>query len=284
MKIIDCHGNVGWDISNTRKNLFPTGQTSQELLSKMDKYGVEKAIIVPFPSPGGQFDQNSFWYELENQNLITSQRSSPRLIPFPGVNPNDKRSVKNIKTLAIAYVIKGIKFSHQIPMNFDIDKLIKHPLMKIVQDNNLIMMIHIGTGKEAGSQYVHGTLDYAIKVAQYYPKIKFIFCHLGRLHKSIMEALQLPNVWMDTAGFSMASKWGQFVAREPISLFRKLSPAEIIEYLVSQGYEDKIIFGSDEPYTTYKDELNIIGEAHISPGAKRKILFENMEKLLNGQN
>jgi predicted TIM-barrel fold metal-dependent hydrolase len=282
MKIIDCHGNIGWDISNIRKNLYPTGQTVLKLLSKMDYFDVGKAVIVPFPSPGGQFTQNAFWYDLENHNLMTAARSSSRLIPFPGVNPNDKDSVKNIKTLSNAYGIKGIKFSHQIPMNFSIEKLIKHPLMKIVQDHKLIMMVHVGTGKESGSQYVHTTLNYAIKVAKYYPNVKFIFCHLGRLHKDIFEALQLSNVWMDTAGFSIAKKWSEFVAKEPISLFRKLSPEQIIEHLVSEGYEDKIIFGSDEPYTNYNDELKIIQEASISDIAKQKILAKNIENLLNG--
>jgi predicted TIM-barrel fold metal-dependent hydrolase len=286
MKIIDCHANLGWDISNTRKKLFPTNQSAKELLFKMDENKIVKSIILPFPSPGGQFSDNACWYEVENQMLINAMRSSSssssssRLIPFAGVNPGDACSVKNIKTLAVAYAIKGIKFSHQIPMGFNIDDLIGHPLMKIVQDYHLIMMIHIGTGKERGAERIHTTLPYAIKVAKYYPGVRFIFCHLGRLHKDIFDALQLHNVWTDTAGFSLSFKWSEFSAKDPAGAFKKLTPIEIIELFVGQGFEDKIMFGSDEPYTHYEKELEIIQNASISNEAKKKILAVNIENLL----
>jgi predicted TIM-barrel fold metal-dependent hydrolase len=284
MEIFDCHTNIGWDNNNVKKNLYPTNQSVQSLLKKMNKYNVRRAIIVPFPSPGGQFSENFFWYEVENQNLVNAQRSSSRLLPFPAVNPNDSDSVKNIKTMAAAFGVKGIKFSHQIPMNFNIDKLINHPLMKIVRDYNLVVMIHIGTGKERGSQYVHTTLEYAIMLAKHYPQIRFILCHLGRLHSHIFDALQLPNVWMDTAGFSMSLKWGNFLAKDYYTSFKKMPPDQIIEHLVSTGYGDKILFGSDEPYTKYEDELSIIFESRISQSAMKGILGGNLERLLYGKN
>jgi uncharacterized protein len=280
MKIIDCHANLGWDISNTRRNFFPTNQSIRELLMKMHEYGIEKSIVLPFPSPGGQFNENAVWYEVENQMLMNAMRSYPNLVAFPGVNPADEGSVKNVKTLAIAYGIKGIKFSHQIPMNFDIDSLINHPLMKIVQDYHLVMMVHVGTGKERGAQQVHTTLPYAIKVAKHYPGVEFIFCHLGRLHKDLFEALSLHNVWMDTSGFSLDYEWTQFAAKTPLAMFKGLSPEDIIEQLVASGFEDKIIFGSDEPYTHYDKELGIILNAKIPDSAKEKILAENILGLL----
>jgi uncharacterized protein len=280
MKIIDCHANLGWDMSNTRKSLFPNAQSVRQLLTKMNEYEVGKAIILPFPSPGGQFHDNAIWYEVENQLLMNAMRAHPRLIAFPGVNPADIGSVKNIKTLAVAYGIKGLKFSHQIPMDFSIDKLIGHPLMKIVQDYHLVMMIHVGTGKEKGAEYVHTTLPYAIKVAKHYPGVKFIFCHLGRLHEDIFAAMQLHNVWVDTSGFSLGYKWAQFAAKDSVDIFKRMGPEQIIEQLVTQGFEDKIIFGSDEPYTRYKKEIGIIQKAKISQMAKKKILAENMEGLL----
>lgn len=280
MEIIDCHTNIGWDVNNLRKNQFPTEQSFRQLLAKMDNYDVSQSIIVPFPSPGGQFDENTPWYHLENHNLITAARFSKRLLPFPAVNPADERSVKNIKELAVMFGVKGVKFSHQELMNFSIDALINHPLMKIIQDNDLIMMIHIGTGKEKSAPQVHTTLNYAIKVAKHYPAIKFIFCHLGRLHWSLFDALNLNNVCMDTAGLSLWSKWSQFIAAEPVKMLRSSTPVQVIEKLVGIGYENKIIFGSDEPYTNYQDEIGLIKKAEISEPAKRKIFAENIKKLL----
>jgi predicted TIM-barrel fold metal-dependent hydrolase len=279
MEIIDCHTNVGWDVSNLRKNLYPVEQNYTKLLKKMDEFGISKAIILPFPSPSAQFNENVSWYEMENHFLMEGSNYSKRLIPFPGVNPGDKESVRRIKTL-VAFGIKGIKFSHQIPMGFSIDKLIGHPLMKIVQDNDLIFMIHTGTGKEPGSHEINTTLNYAIKVARKYPDIRFILCHLGRLHQSLIEALSLENVHLDTSALSMQRKWKEFTAIEPISMFENLTPIKVIEKLVSIGQEDKIVFGSDEPYTVYENEIPPIKEAEITNSAKRKIFYENIKNIL----
>lgn len=280
MKIIDMHANIGEDISNSRKKLTPASQTFEQLLEKMNEHKIARAVVVPFPSPVGQFNKNAAWYDLENPYLIEAYRYSKRFIPFPAVNPGDEQSVKNIGIMATSFNVKGVKFSHQIPMKFSIDKLINHPLMKIVQDNNLILMIHIGTGKESGAEFVHTTLNYAIKVARNYPDVKFIFCHLGRLHWSLLEALNFENVYFDTAALSMWEKQKEFIAAEPMAMFKSTVPTQIIEALYRQGYEDKLLFGSDEPYTHYRSEIAAIANADISLSAKRKIFYENAEGLL----
>jgi uncharacterized protein len=280
MSIIDCHANIGWDTNNIRKNYYPTQQKYRSLLIKMDEHDVTKAVVLPFPSPAGQFKKDVYWYEMENHYLVQAAHFSKRFIPFPAVNPNDEKSVKSVQTFFTAYEIKGIKISHNIPMGFSINKLINHPLMKIVRNNKLIVMMHIGTGKEAGSKNYHETLDYGIKVAKKYPDIKFIFCHLGRLHSSILEALQLKNVYMDTSAISMLAFSKKFIAVDAFPMFRSSTPREVIEKLVGSGYEDKIIFGSDEPYVPYKEEIAVVKDAEISDATKKKIFYENISSLL----
>lgn len=283
MKIIDAHTNIGWDASNLRKNLIPSEQSYEALLARMDRYKVEKAITVPFPCPAAKFDPTSAWYDIENQYLMTAHNSSERLIPFIGVNPGDERSVEAVNTLVTAFGVKGVKFSHQTLSGFSIDGLIGHPLMERVQGANLIFMMHIGTGKEPKAREVNNTLDYAIKVAKHYPGIEFILCHLGRLHWSMLEALNLDNVHMDTAGLSLWHDWKEFIAREPMSIFEHTTPVEVLERLADLGHADRIIFGSDEPYTPYRDELENINKADIPEAAKRKILHKNIEGLLKGR-
>jgi uncharacterized protein len=280
MKIIDIHANVGTDVNNMRKNQIPVGQSFKQLLSKMNKNDVDVSVMVPFPSPGGQFYSDIPWYGAENHLLINASHFSKRLIPFPAVNPNDKKSIDHFEENLLVQGIKGIKISHLIPMNFSIDKLINHRIMKIIQDNNLILMLHTGTGKELGAGLINNTLNYAVKVAKKYPEVKFIFCHLGRLHESIEEAFNLKNVYMDTAGFALHPNWKQFIARDFLSIFKNSNPIQVIEELVRAGYEDKILFGSDEPYTSYKEQLEHIYNANISDTAKNKIFYENASKLL----
>jgi predicted TIM-barrel fold metal-dependent hydrolase len=280
MEIIDCHVNVGWDANNTKKGLIPNRQSYLNLLAKMEINNISKAVMVPFPSPSGQFNKSNNWYDLENHYLMNAKNHSKKLIPFPAVNPKDNVSVENINTLAVAFGVKGIKFSHQIPMEFSIDSLIKHRIMDIVHEHNLIFMIHVGTGKEAGAQYVHTTLNYAVEVARNYPDVKFIFCHLGRLHSSLKDALDLENVFLDTAALSMWKNWQQFLAKEPLLEFKKSHPSQVIQTLVDWGHENKILFGSDEPYASYKSEIDNINNAQIPDSVKRKIFYENISNLL----
>jgi uncharacterized protein len=280
MKIIDCHANLGWDANNIRKNLFPTGQTYLQLLNKMQNFQVNKSICMPFPIPNGRFSLKAPWYDIENNYILTSSRFSNKLIPFAAVNPGDKLSVGQIKSLASLEIIKGIKFSHQIPMGFDIDSLIGNPLMKIASDHNLPLLIHVGTGKEKGANHVHTTLDYGLKVAKKYPDQTFIFCHLGRLHRLIGEALQMENVYMDTSGLAMHTSWKQFLAKDFFEPLSKSTPQQVIESLCDWGYDDKVLFGSDEPYTHYSSQLAQITGADITLKAKRKLLSENVVKVV----
>jgi len=104
------------------------------------------------------------------------------------------------------------------------------------------------------------------------------------LHWNIAEALNLDNVFMDTAGLALWKYWRQFIALEPLESLKGTSPVQVIKKLVEFGYENKLIFGSDEPYTDYKTEINNIGNADISDSAKRKILSENVSKLLKIEN
>jgi predicted TIM-barrel fold metal-dependent hydrolase len=279
MEIIDCHSNLGWDASNLKKNLIPAEQSYGKLLNKMDTYGISRAVILPFPCPGAKFN-NSTWYELENHYLIGAAQVSDRFIVFPGVNPGQKQSVDNIHTLSITANIKGIKFSHQNLIQFPIDKLVKNPLMEIVQDNNLLFMIHTGTGKEPGTDTYHTTLDYALVVAKLYPDINFIFCHLGRLHRDIFQGLEMPNVYMDTSALSLTGFSPAFRAKDCNDLLKLCTPKGIIETLVAKGFEDKLIFGSDEPYTQYNNELDYVSNARISDSAKHKIFSKNLIKVL----
>jgi len=278
---IDFHVNIGTDASNIRTNLIPTGQGFQELLAKMEKFGIDKAVILPFPSPRRQFSKEGFWYDYENNLIINAYRFAPKqLVPFVAVNPCDNESVANVKTLIGLHPIKGVKLSHQPPMLFSIEQLIGNPLMKIIRDSGVPLMIHIGTGRERDAGKFHTTLNYAVKVAKEHPDIKFVFAHLGRLHWSMLEALTLENVWFDTSGLSMWKAWMEFIAEEPLRIFKVSTPPEVIERLVELGWERKLLFGSDEPYVHYPEELGYITQSGIGEGAKRNILSGNAEKLL----
>ena len=88
---------------------------------------------------------------------------------------------------------------------------------------------------------------------------------------------------MDTSGLALWNRWRQFIALEPLGLFKNSTPISVIEQLIKLGCEDKLIFGSDEPYISYEAEIENIEKAGISEKAKNKIFYENITKLLGGK-
>jgi predicted TIM-barrel fold metal-dependent hydrolase len=239
-------------------------------------------VIIPFPSSSAQFDANSYWYEIENKLIVDTAVSNDRFIPFLGVNPSDKRCRKNIEVLAGMFPVKGVKLMHQNIIKFPIDRLIGNPIMKTVKDNKMIFMIHIGTGKEKEGYQYHSTLDYALRVARKYRDITFVLSHLGRLHEDFFDALSCENIYMDTSGISF-KPWSMFTASECREELSKYSPTRILEMLADLGHESKIVWGSDEPYTTYEEELGIILDAEISESKKRMMMSGNASRLLGLQ-
>ena len=55
---------------------------------------------------------------------------------------------------------------------------------------------------------------------------------------------------------------------------------EFIELSVDTD-EDRVLFGSDVPYYRYPTQIVIVEAAEISQKAKRKIFFENFQKMFS---
>ena len=288
--IIDCHTHVGVNIRNLMRRIHPFEQSIDGLLETMDAFGVSKAIVFPFPyastlplrdkTVDHKLSRSAFteMYSEDNFAFISAAGEHPdRLIPFLMGNPLDKRCVEHIRLFATSNV-RGVKL-HPASYNYSISILKNNPIMKIIQDLDLVVSLHIGTGKEGAKTAI--TLDHALEIAKIYPSIRFIFCHLGRLHRSLPDVLDLDNVLLDTSGLSLNLSSIAFLAKYPLLSLRYCDPRYVIEWLVEAGYEDKLVWGSDLPYTDYEQELDYILNSRIPETAKRKILSENIGRFLN---
>jgi predicted TIM-barrel fold metal-dependent hydrolase len=95
-----------------------------------------------------------------------------------------------------------------------------------------------------------------LKIAKNYPKLPII---LGHLRESAVSALkECENVYVETSG----------------------TLPDFLELSVDID-EDRILFGSDVPYYRYPTQIAIVESAEISQKAKRKIFFENFQKMFS---
>jgi len=279
--IIDSHVHIGKDIFAEKLGLRnPRGQKFEQSLScylkKMEEFEIEKAIVFPFPSPKAQWGEDEFWYKSENTELLEEILNFKGVLYFlPAFNPRDKKSVSYALSLLETYDLKGLKL-HTRAVETDPSK-IPQLVFKKTRELDKPLVLHIGKEGELERKSVDISLNAAMKVARKNPGNRFVFTHLGRLHKKITEALKLENVVADTAALSLKGIEGTFLTYSSHPILAILNPKGIISRLVEMGYEDKLLWGSDEPYgLSYISELEYIKENdQLDKNCIEKLLYKN---------
>jgi hypothetical protein len=102
-------------------------------------------------------------------------------------------------------------------------------------------------------------------LSERFPRVKWVFAHAGgagskRLEGAIEAALELPNVYLETATSD--------------------ADAGAFEYLVESVGADRVLYGSDMPLFDARNEVARIATADLSDEAKRMILGGNAIRLL----
>lgn len=113
---------------------------------------------------------------------------------------------------------------------------------------NLPVLFHTGSG--------FSSPGLVLKVAKKFPKLPIILGHLREASANALKTAE--NVYVETSG----------------------TLPDFIEVSVDID-EDRILFGSDVPYYRYPTQIAIVEAAEISRKTKRKIFYENFQKLFD---
>jgi len=284
--IIDSHVHIGRDRFAEMNNILTVRgsqhkQNIEELIKKMDFLGIDKAFIFPFPYPSAYFNKDEVWYYKENEFLKNYfEIYKKRLYFIPATNPKDKKSLNYVKSLIEEYELKGLKI-HTRATQYDF-KYMDKSFLNFIRKKEIPIIFHICSGKEQElkRKNIDATLKSGIKFAKKNRECRFVFTHLGRLHKDIEKISKLENVALDTSALSVKNKYEEFLAEKYHNVLIKKTPYEIIPYLVDIGLENRIIWGSDEPYgISYEKELEYIKNNPLIDGTlKKKFLEKNVKE------
>jgi len=218
-----------------------------------------------------------FWYRRENQDLMEIRRLyQDRVYVAAGINFFDTASVKNAMTLAEQGKICAVKFHSRAAGRALRD--IPEDSVRFLTEYNLPVIFHIGSGdeQELEKKGVDISLSEAIKVAKRFPRVRFAFAYLGRVHEDLLKAFELDNVVFDTAALSWYDKDKKEIVAKSSLKPRIERFSELIAFLLERGFEDRILFGSDAPYcVSYSSELKPILESGATGSQLEKILFAN---------
>jgi len=241
--IIDAHCHIGL---GTYKR-----QTPEELLRQMDRCGVERAVVCPV-------DQYIAVYNREGNDYIAEAvRAYPdRLVGFASVNPwYGERGVEELER-AVDMGLSGLKLNPALQGFFPYDEMV-YPLIGKAEELGVPVYVHTNTP-------VYAMPFQVADLAGNFPGVVFILGHMGFADgwTDVVAAASLsPNVYLETS----------------LSF-----PMPMLEALGKLGAE-RVVFGSDSPESSLEAELYKIQLLDLDDATRRKVLGENMERLLGGR-
>lgn len=247
-------GKVLPKLSETACTPYHRDETLSEAIKENKKHGVTHALALHIATnPKQQTSVNDFAVSSQSENIFC----------FGSVHPNSDDKINElyrIKSLGL----KGIKLHPDYQDFLTTDKNV-YGIYETCQDLGLMISFHTGFDPYS-PDLIHNPPSYMKKVADDFPKLTIISAHMGGMNMSdeVLETLAgTPNVFLDTAMSSYFS-----------------NPKKFEEIARKHGL-DKILFGTDSPWSTATDEINIIEQTKLTNSEKDMIYFKNACRLFN---
>lgn len=229
-----------------------TDMTVKGLVEYMDRHGIDISVIQPVITKPSQTKGLNEW---------AAQIRSDRLLSFGGVHPlsdDCKRDIDFIVSLGL----KGIKF-HPEYQNF----LLDDPRMIRVYDyalsKGLILLFHAGYDPAFFPPYKSSPEKFAFISGELKGGV-IVAAHLGGQEQweDVEKYLAGGDVYFDTSmGFEFYSK-------------------ELFLRIVKKHGAQKILFGSDSPWSDAAKEIEILKSLPLTDGEKESIFHKNAERIL----
>lgn len=228
--------------------------TISGLESYLAKNNVDYAVVLNIATNPHQ--------EKKVNDFAISLLEKKNIIPFGSVHPDSPNALSELERLAKAG-IRGIKL-HPDYQHFFVDDEKMFPIYKKIAELGFITVFHAGV--DIGyPKPVHCTPERLLRVLDLFDDATVVAAHFGGwlLWDSVLEDLCGTQVYLDTA-FSSG----------------KMPPDYAKELIKAHG-ADKVLLGSDMPWSDTLDEVRFVQSLDLSAEDEEKILSNNAKRLLN---
>lgn len=276
-KIFDSHvhvGSVNDRIIFQGKHIRPLPNSELKGIEEVSKYlknhNITKCLVIPFYT----FDESTSPFEQYNPLVIECISKMENVYGALWITPNskDEQYLDEVLDLATHPKVRAFKTTAELwekdvtPDPISWNSRIKGNMNKIIDTSvkhNLPIQFHTSVGKTNPSHFVNFFKEYA-------NTSKIHFVHMGMNTTAHFTFIPLFISWI---------KQGYQVYCDT-SLARGFAVRWLTNEILrlQKGY-DRIMFASDEPWGDFPSEYHKIMGLEIDEQLKRKILYDNAQKI-----
>lgn len=279
--IIDIHTHIFPDkiaadvvenLSRKSRAKYFTDGTLNGLLDSMKNFGIDISVVLPVATKISQVEKINTYAAQMNEKFSTQG-----IIYFGCIHPdfeNYHDELSRVKSLGL----KGVKI-HPVYQGVNLDDKKFLQILYRAAELDLIVLTHAGL--DIGFPgVVNCSPKMARRVVEEIGDFKFILAHMGGWKNWDEVAIELAgkNIFMDTAfSTGLIPARSDFVWKDEDL---KMLDAEGFMKLYNIFGADRILFGTDSPWSSPATSIDFIKNLPISEVDKNKILGTNAEKIL----
>ncbi len=236
------------------------------LTASMERAGVDYSLLLPVATSAKQVDKIN-----EEAGETNARGEETGLLSFGGIHPdtdNYKEVLQRVKALGL----KGIKLHPDYQSTFFDDIRYKR-IVAYATELGLYIMVH--AGEDIGlPDPIHCRPDHVLEMMADTETDKLILAHMGgwRLWGEVKEKLAgNRNLYFDTA-FSMTN-----LERDGVK--GMLDEDQFVDLVRAHG-SDRILFGTDSPWSDQKSCVDWIENTALTGEEKEQIFSGNARRIL----
>ena len=260
--VIDCHCHVYPDkialkaVESIGKfydlDMFYDGKYST-LIEHGNEVGVKHYVIFSVATVPHQVSSiNRFIAD-------TVEKSGGLMTGLGTVHPESDDIERDINEI-VSLGLKGVKMHHDF-QKFAVDSQKCYKIYELCEKNNLILMLHTGD-----TRYDFSNPERVERVLQKFPDLTVVGAHFGGW-----------SCWKEAA--HRLSKYTNFYV-DCSSSFDWLTREES-EELIKMYTADRVVFGTDFPMWSHKDDIERFYKMNLTTQQQEKILYKNAVKLFS---
>jgi hypothetical protein len=226
--------------------------TVGDLLRSMDRAGIDASVVASIATRPEQAEPILRW---------SDSIRSERILPFPSVHPEGRKSVAQLRRIA-AEGFLGFKL-HPYYQQFTVDEERLNPIYAAAEECGLVLLLHCGFDIAFPRNRVADP-QRLIRVADRFPKLQIIAAHLG--------------AWMDWDEVERHLV-GRPIYFDISCCFDFMDRAQAGSLLRSHPPE-RLLFGSDSPWVDQQKTMEDLRSFELCPEVEARVLGTNARRLL----